>query len=79
VLGHFSFARMVMFHDLEDSNWPAEIGIIGNPVISELFAGAGVGTGAFFADEYQVDDPTIAAKVPLLITDADSIAVQRDS
>ena len=72
VLGHFSFARLAMFHDLEDSNWPAEVGIIGNPVISELFAGADAGTGAFFADEYEVDDPTIAVKVPLLITDADS-------
>ena len=72
VVGHFAFARLVMFQDLEDSRWPDGIGIIGNPVIAGLFAGAGTTTDAFFADDYEVDHPTIAEKVPLLITDADS-------
>jgi hypothetical protein len=36
VLGHFAFARLVMFQDLEDSRWPDGISIIGNPVIADL-------------------------------------------
>lgn len=50
-----------MFQDLEDSRWPDGIGIIGNPVIAGLFAGAGTTTDAFFADDYEVDHPTMAA------------------
>jgi len=72
VVGHFAFARLVMFHDLEEARWPDGIGIIGNPVVAELFAGTGAVGDAFFAEDYEVDQPSIAAKVPLLITDADS-------
>ena len=72
VVGHFAFARLVMFQDLEEGRWPDGIGIIGNPVIAELFAGQGAVGDAFFAEDYEVDQPSIAAKVPLLITDADS-------
>lgn len=72
VAGHFAFARLVMFHDLEEARWPDGIGIIGNPVVAELFAGQGAAGDAFFAEDYEVDQPSIAAKVPLLITDADS-------
>ncbi len=72
VAGHFAFARLVMFHDLEETRWPDGFGVIGNPVIAEIFAGHGTAAGAFFAEDYAVDEPTIAAKVPLLITDADS-------
>jgi hypothetical protein len=72
VLGHFAFARLVMFQDLDDARWPGGIGIIGNPVIAEMFAGTGTTGEAFFAEDYEVDEPAVAAKVPLLITDADS-------
>ncbi len=50
VVGHFAFARLVMFHDLEETHWPEGIGIIGNPVIAELFAGQGAAAEAFFAE-----------------------------
>ncbi|MGQ0663655.1 MAG: DUF4011 domain-containing protein [Pseudomonadota bacterium] len=72
VAGHFAFARLVMFHDLEDAGWPGGRGVIVNPVIAKLFASHGTAAEAFFAEEYAVDEPAIAAKVPLLITDADS-------
>jgi Protein of unknown function (DUF4011) len=72
VLGHFAFARLIMFHDLDNSRWSNGIGVIGNPVISALFAGSGTASEAYFAEDYKVDEPAIASKVPLLITDADS-------
>lgn len=72
VVGHFAFARLVMFQDLQDARWPGGVGIVGNPVIAQMFATADTAPSAFFAEEYEVDQPTIAAKVPCLITDADS-------
>lgn len=76
VVGHFAFARLVMFNDLADANWPGGVGVIANPVIAKIFAGDGPGGDSdgdgFYAEEYDVDDPAVAAKVPLLITDADS-------
>ena len=72
VVGHFAFARLIMFHDLDDMRWPGGKGVIGNPVVAELFAGHGTAADAFSAEEYAVDDPVIAGKVPFLITDADS-------
>jgi very-short-patch-repair endonuclease len=72
VVGHFAFARLVMFQDLEETRWPEGVGIIANPVVAEIFAGNGDASDAFFAEDYAVDEPTIAGKVPLLITDADS-------
>ena len=74
VVGHFAFARLVIYNDLDPKLWPGEVGIVGNPSILELFAGRDKGDkdGGFSADEYEVDNPTIASKVPLLITDADA-------
>ncbi len=28
VVGHFAFARLVMFHDLDDANWPDGVGVM---------------------------------------------------
>lgn len=72
VLGHFAFARLVMFHDLDPSHWPDGLGVIANPVVGALFAGSGTASDAYSAEDYEVDEPAIASKVPLLITDADS-------
>ena len=72
VVGHFAFARLVIYNDLDPKLWPGQVGIVGNPSILELFAGKDKGDGGFSAEEYEVDNPTVASKVPLLITDADA-------
>ena len=74
VIGHFAFARLVIYNDLDPKLWPGEVGIVGNPNILELFAGKDSGDkdGSFSAEEYEVDKPSVASKVPLLITDADA-------
>ena len=80
VVGHFAFARLVMYNDIDPKSWPGKIGIASNANILKLFAG-GDGEGqesGFIAEEYEVDDPKIASKVPLLITEAEFIAVQCD-
>ena len=81
VVGHFAFARLVMYNDLDPKLWPGDVGIVGNPNILKLFAGS-EGDGqesSHFAEEYEVDEPTVSRKVPLLITEADSCPVQCDS
>ncbi len=74
VIGHFAFARLVIYNDLDPRLWPGQIGIVINPKVRELFAGGDERTqdGSSVAKEYEVDEPKVAAKVPLLITDADS-------
>ena len=74
VVGHFAFARLVMYNDIDPKLWPGSVGIVGNSNILKLFAGS-EGDGqetSFFAEEYEIDEPTISRKVPLLITEADS-------
>ena len=74
VVGHFAFARLVIYNDLDPKLWPGEVGIAGNPNILELFAGRDKGDtdGGFSAEEYDVDNPAVASKVPLLISDSDA-------
>ena len=74
VVGHFAFARLVMYNDIDPKLWPGSVGIVGNSNILKLFAGS-EGDGqetSFFAEEYEIDEPTISRKVPLLITEADA-------
>jgi hypothetical protein len=74
VIGHFAFARLVIYNDLDPKLWPGEVGIVGNSNILKLFAGGDKGDKeeSFSAEEYEVDNPSVASKVPLLITDADA-------
>ena len=82
VVGHFAFAQLVMYNDLDPKLWPGDVGIVGNPNILKLFAGS-EGDGqesSHFAEEYEVDEPTVSRKVPLLITEGGQfVSVQCDS
>ena len=72
-IGHFAFSRLVMYEDLDPSKWPPGTSPVDHGVISKLIAGSGGGpVDALVADEYDVDTEEVEAKVPLLITDADS-------
>ena len=68
-LGVFPSTRLAMYHDLQSGNW----NFSEHPVLASLFGGSDVGVSEIpFGDEYDVDDPSIEAKIPLLIADADS-------
>ena len=69
-LGQFPFARLAMFKDLDDAAW-AE-GLAAHPLLARLLGGGGEGGGAAFAEEHDVDGPEVAAKVPLLVLEADA-------
>jgi len=70
-IGHFAFARLVMYQDLDPSNWPGPAALERNPVLARLLGPTPAGERTF-AEEYEADHPDVAKKVPLLITDADS-------
>ncbi len=67
-IGVFPSARMAMYHDLD----PAQPGFPKNDIVETLLAGSEAAGASPFADEYEVDEPEIEAKVPCLVMDADS-------
>ena len=72
-VGHFAFSRLVMYEDLDPSNWPIGTSLVDHDVVSQLIAGSDAeSAGAMMAEDYDVDTEAVEAKVPLLITDADS-------
>lgn len=70
-VGHFSFARLVMYRDLDPANWPEGREMHTHAGLSALLGGSNEEEGTS-AEPYAVDDQEIARKVPLLISDADS-------
>jgi superfamily I DNA and/or RNA helicase/very-short-patch-repair endonuclease len=68
-IGVFPSARMVMYYDLNTSNYDfAE-----HETINELLLGSEENaTETPFGDEYEVDDPKIEAKVGCIVMDSDS-------
>jgi len=69
--GLFSFGRLVMWHDLDIARWPDQCDPSTNPLVATLLAG-GSGGESIHADDYPVDNPEWANKLPTLILDADS-------
>ena len=68
-IGVFPSARMAMYHDLDTKN--------GNfhehDIIKKLLGGGGAsGIDAPFAEDYNIDNPKIEIKTPLIVTEADS-------
>lgn len=74
--GRFQFARLVMYHDLDPSKWPANDSIENNDIIRSLIAGAGEKVNSSDNDDapvYDIDtDPLVEEAAPILITEADS-------
>jgi len=67
-IGVFPSARMAMYHDLD----PKQPGFPNSDIVHSLLAGSEAAGASPFADEYEVDEPEIEAKVPCLVMDADS-------
>ena len=68
-LAHFPFARLAMFQELDDAQWPQ--GLASHPIVKSLLGGEEAGE-AVFAEERDVDAPQVAAKAPGLVLDADA-------
>ena len=70
-IGHFAHPRLVMYRDLDPRNWPGAAALERHPVLAAMFGEARAGERVY-AEEHDADQPDVARKVPLLITDADS-------
>jgi very-short-patch-repair endonuclease len=70
-LAHFPFARLAMFNDLSEDLWTSVGGLADHPLIGEMLGGSESGQSSF-AEEHDVDAPEVAAKVPLLVLEADA-------
>ncbi len=68
VFGVFPSARMAMYEDLNTNKHSFEE----SKIVQNLFVGSDDGAASPFADEYQIDKPSVEAKVPQLVLDADS-------
>jgi transcription elongation GreA/GreB family factor len=67
-IGVFPSARMAMYHDLD----PKQPRFPKSDIVQSLLAGSESAGALPFADEYEVDQSDIEAKVPCLVMDADS-------
>ena len=68
VFGVFPSSRMAMYHDLDTSNGAFEQ----SEILRTMLVGSEETSEAPFADEYEVDAPSIEQKVPHVVMDADS-------
>uniref|UniRef100_B8HN08 RAP domain-containing protein n=1 Tax=Cyanothece sp. (strain PCC 7425 / ATCC 29141) TaxID=395961 RepID=B8HN08_CYAP4 len=71
-LSLFSFGGIALFQDLNPERWPANASILKHPLVSSVLCGQNEVSQDTIAPDYEVDHPSIANKVPLLITDADT-------
>lgn len=68
-LAHFPFARLAMFHDMDEGQWRE--GLSSHRILASLLAGREAGS-SMFAPEHDVDAPVVSAKVPVLVLEADA-------
>ena len=65
-IGRFRFERLVMFHDLNETD------VSNNDIVQRLFAGSESEHNSDHAEDYDIDTPEVEEVVPLLITSADA-------
>lgn len=71
-IGRFHFARLVMYHDLNENKWPGDTDVSTNEIVKSLFAGSNESSDNEHAVDYNIDTPEVEKIVPLLITPADA-------
>jgi very-short-patch-repair endonuclease len=71
VIGHFSFARLAMYEDLDPDKW-TEAPLEEQSLIRDLLAGAETGSADSYAEDFETESEEIEKLVPALILDADS-------
>jgi very-short-patch-repair endonuclease/RecA/RadA recombinase len=70
-LGHFSYARIAMWRDLDPANWPREAPWE-HPILRPILRGTDEGWSGEYPHEHDPDDPVVGHVAPILVQDADS-------
>lgn len=71
VLGFFSFAKFLMYRDLDPASWPQGTGLTEHPLIAGLLGDGFPGNEPLFGDDDPID-PHIGPEALVHIVDADS-------
>ncbi|KGH25495.1 DUF3320 domain-containing protein [Comamonas testosteroni] len=71
ILGFFSFAKFLMYRDLDPSNWPEDARLTDQPIVRSLLGGGFAAAESLVAEESSID-PHIPPKEMLHIVDSDS-------
>lgn len=71
-IGKVSFAKILMYFDLNPNNWPEDDSIFDQPLVRDLFIGAESPVSSGFAADDHLDETDQASPVPLVISDLDS-------
>ena len=71
VLGFFSFAKFLMYRDLDPANWPDDSGIVEHPLVTALLRDGFADTPPLIADDASIDEVITSAKAQHVV-DADS-------
>ncbi|HEV7368440.1 DUF3320 domain-containing protein [Arenibaculum sp.] len=71
VLGFFSFAKFLMYRDLDPATWPQGAGLANHPVVSALLGDGFPGCEPLFGDDDPID-PHVGPEALVHIVDADS-------
>ncbi|MCL4465482.1 MAG: DUF4011 domain-containing protein [Chloroflexi bacterium] len=70
-LGFFSFGKFLMFHDLEQDEWPEKAQPADHPLLSRLLGDGFPPTGELLGDDTDIDQ-VLAPEDSLCVVDADS-------
>lgn len=71
VLGFFSFAKFLMYRDLDPNNWPAELRLTDQPIVRSLLGGGFPSSNSLLSDDTPIDSH-IPPREMLHIVDCDS-------
>ncbi len=71
VIGHFSFARLAMYEDLDPEKWAASP-LETQSLICDLLAGAETAAADSYAEDFETESEAVEKLVPALVLDADS-------
>ena len=71
-VGLFSFARQVMWADLDPAKWPATGKPESHALLGQIYGDVAGDQADSVAPVYDVDDPALEEKAPALVTEADA-------
>lgn len=71
-IGLFSFARQVMWADLDPTKWPPSARPENHPLLEQIYGDVAGENSGTMADVYDVDQPEMEQQAPALVTEADA-------
>jgi very-short-patch-repair endonuclease len=71
MIGFFSFAKLLMYHDLDPKSWPTEESLKEQPLVTSLLMGGFSSEESFVCSEDKIDE-SVPVNTAIHVVDADS-------